>query len=105
MFRTALMILLLASLTGSAWSQTLAENMTCDELIATFESVGVVYKRVHGKPMAMKAGIPVRNAAGLQCGPRNYTLQRASARTVDKRSCVYALICYGKTNTEIRRAN
>ena len=105
MFRISLAICILLLGSFPVQAQKLAEQMTCDQLISAFERDGIIYKSVHGKRMAMKAGVPIRQAQGLQCGPRNYTLQKGTARTVDERSCVYSLICYGKTNTEMRRYN
>ena len=99
----AIAFILLAAAPASA--VTLAENMTCGQLVDAFERNGVIWKRVHGKAMAMRAGVPVRKAQGLQCGPRNYTLTYGTAKTRDKRSCTYSVICYGKSNTEVLKHN
>ena len=98
-------LLAILAATTPAQAQRLAENMTCAELISDFERSGVIYKRVHGKAMAMRAGVPVNRAQGLQCGPRNYTLTYGAAKTSDRRSCTYAVICYGKSNTEVLQHN
>jgi hypothetical protein len=99
----ALLAILAAAMPAQA--QRLAEDMTCAELISAFERSGVIYKRVHGKAMAMRAGVPVNRAQGLQCGPRNYTLTYGAAKTSDRRSCTYAVICYGKSNTGMLQHN
>ncbi len=106
--RTAFWILLaiiVLAVHASAAAQQRAEQMTCEQLIASFERKGVIYKMVHGQVLALKAGVPIRKTQGLQCGPNNYTLQRASARTIDKRSCVYAIVCEGKANSSVLKHN
>ncbi len=97
--------LLIACLLTISWLETpafarkMAEQMTCDELVATFEKTGAITKLVHGRPTILRGGIPVRKTQGLQCGPNNYTIDRNSAATIDKRACVYAVVCHGKNDT------
>jgi hypothetical protein len=93
-------ILLIAALvpSGMALARTFAEDMTCAQVIDTFENTGSVWKRVAGKPMRVTNGVPVRQAQGLTCGPNNYSRQVVTARTTDKRSCVYAVYCHGFDN-------
>jgi hypothetical protein len=89
---------LIAALTGfaaPAASQQMAERMTCEQLIRFFEVNGVVYKTVNGKVLPVRVGIPIRQSRGLSCGPNNYQRRTASARTVDKTRCIYAVYCQG----------
>ncbi len=83
----------------TAFAGKLAEQMTCEELVTSFEQTKSVTKLVHGKPTTLRGGIPIRKTQGLQCGPNNYTIDRVSAATLDKRACVYAVICHGKADT------
>lgn len=83
---------------GAAFARSFAEEMTCTQVIETFETTGSVWKLVAGKPIRVTNGVPVRQAQGLTCGPNNYSRQVVTARTTDKRSCVYAVYCHGFDN-------
>jgi hypothetical protein len=87
--------ILVMGASAPARSQQLAEKMTCEQLIRFFEDKGVVYKTVNGKTLPVRVGIPIRQARGLSCGPNNYQRRTASATTMDKRRCIYAVYCQG----------
>ena len=91
-------LLLIALSCTSARAATLAQDMTCDALIRSFETTGTAYKLVYGKVLPLRQGVPIRKSLGLSCGPNNYTRQNVVARTVDQRQCVYTVYCHGYEN-------
>jgi hypothetical protein len=91
----AMILLTLVATATPAAAQKLADQMTCEQLIRAFEVNGVIYKRVNGKALPVRVGIPVRQAGGLNCGPNNYQRRTGSARTTDSARCTYAVYCQG----------
>jgi hypothetical protein len=100
----ATLVVATATQTASpAAAQALAEKMTCEQLIRAFEVNGVIYKRVNGTTIPVRAGIPIRQARGLNCGPNNYQRRTGSARTTDKPRCIYSVYCQGFGNDKLFR--
>jgi hypothetical protein len=101
---TAIVLAATATQTATpAAAQKLADQMTCEQLIRAFEVNGVIYKRVNGKALPVRAGIPIRQARGLTCGPNNYQRRTGSARTIDKPRCIYSVYCQGFGNDKLFR--
>jgi hypothetical protein len=98
-----MVLLALATTATPVSAQTLADQMTCEQLIRAFEVNGVIYKRVNGKALPVRVGIPIRQARGLSCGPNNYQRRTSSARTTDSARCTYAVYCQGYGNDKLFR--
>jgi hypothetical protein len=101
--RVLSMLLLAMVTTTPAMAQKLADQMTCEQLIRAFEVNGVIYKRVNGKALPVRVGIPIRQSGGLNCGPNNYQRRTGSARTIDSARCTYAVYCQGFGNDKLFR--
>jgi hypothetical protein len=101
MRRLSIVFLALLPLAAPAAAQQLAEQMTCEQLIRSFEVNGVIYKQVNGKVLPVRVGIPIRQSRGLTCGPNNYQRRTSSARTLDKTRCIYAIYCQGFGNDKL----
>ena len=89
---------MLVAIPAAASGRMYADDMTCEAVIAEFETKGSIVKRVAGKPLRVSVGLPIRQAQGLTCGPNNYSRQTISLRTVDSPRCVYAVYCHGFDN-------
>lgn len=97
----SMVLLVFVTAMTPAAAQQFAEQMTCEQLIRSFEVNGVIYKRVNGKALPVRVGIPIRQARGLSCGPNNYQRRTSSARTLDKARCTYAVYCQGFANDKL----
>jgi hypothetical protein len=76
-----------------AMAVTLAEDMTCEQAIRTFQSNGVIYKRAQGGQMLpIRQGKPIRLAGGLSCS-HNSARFVYSLKTRDNPRCVISAYC------------
>jgi hypothetical protein len=83
----------LAVSVSSAMAVTLAEDMTCEQAIRTFQSNGVIYKRTQGgQVLPIRQGKPIRLAQGLSCS-HNSGRFVYSLKTKDNPRCVISAYC------------
>jgi hypothetical protein len=76
-----------------ALAVTLAEDMSCEQAIRTFQSNGVIYKRAQGgQVLPIRQGKPIRLAEGLSCS-HNSARFVYSLRTRDNPRCVISAYC------------
>lgn len=84
----------LASLAAGPASAQLADEMTCKQAVAYYEKHGVIQVLANGKfAVPVRVGVPVSQAATLQCDgegqqPRPYTVT-----TNDAWRCAIAVTC------------
>jgi hypothetical protein len=89
----SLAALLMILLSKSATAVTLAEDMSCEQAIRTFQSNGVIYKRAQGgQVLPIRQGKPIRLAEGLSCS-HNSARFVYSLKTRDNPRCVISAYC------------
>jgi hypothetical protein len=85
---------LLAALAAPAFSQQVADTMTCAQAISAYARDGMISKVANGKFIVPIYGwTPIAQAASLQCGGRGSYLGTLTLRTTDNRRCVVAVRC------------
>lgn len=91
-FSFAFLATLVASFPASA--QPLADQMTCEQAVAYYEKHGVIYVLANGTfAVPLKIGVPVSEAATLQCEGRGASPRPYTVGTSDAWRCTIAVTC------------
>jgi hypothetical protein len=72
----------------------LAQDLTCDQAIAYYEKNHVIYILSHVViALPIRVGVPVKDAATLQCPDEGQNPHGYSVATKDRWRCVIAVTC------------
>jgi hypothetical protein len=89
---SALAVLLTLSLPAGAFE--LAQDLTCDQAIAYYQKNHVIYVLTNDViALPVSVGVPVKDAAKLQCTEQGQVPHGYSVRTKDRWRCVIAMTC------------
>ncbi len=95
MIRSAFSILATSTLlAGPANAFELAQDLTCDQAIAYYDQNHVIYVLSHDIiALPIRVGVPIGDAAKLQCSDRGQVPHGYTVKTKDRWRCIIAQTC------------